>query len=593
MANRLIKLARDTYVPAVQEVIGRPAYCVTTTQRIPVTSYIRTDGSGVGNTFGTGGYDGYGGANVFNPFTTYQDVTTTVCYPAVEAVPGRDAAINSSSVAGWDAGGRSSATAVGDLRAEFVLGASSVGALCGLAPADAPTGQFNTVQHGLLFAGGTIEVVEGGVTKAVSGVSPAGVTLVITRRDGVVRYQVGGWSYTSLVGSTGAVALTAGLYLTGDYVDNPAIAATTSLTAESDWVWSDWSYQSRLTADVTWGWVSSVDINNGYATDSVPVDMAAYDYDYGVLNATLTGDTLVAEGGFRQVDASGVTTVITTSVAAQGTTVVMGSSSTSIPVDMVSAEYDYGFGSVKLVGDAVYGVEFGEAPDTGTSAALLQAGDAYTTDPVLYAALTDTLAVGGVFDVLISMDGATTDYLVVGDAVDAQAVLFAAIESGLAFSDDAASVRGELLQYATNVLTGAVARYSGFGFDGFCSVGLDTYGWKKDGLYKIGADTDNGALISAIVDFAASDFDTAQRKRLDAVFFGLSTDGEILAKVTDDYGDAVTYRVMPRGSEARANTQRGGSSRYWRLQLQIIDATYAELDNVEWVVGSTGRRTTR
>lgn len=593
MANRLIKLARDTYVPAVQEVIGRPAYCVTTTQRVPSTSYIQTGVSGSGNTFGTGGYDGYGGANVFNPITTYQDVTTTVCYPAVAAVPGRDEAVNSASVSGWDAGGRSVATAADDLRAEFDLGASSVGALCGLAQADAQTGQFNNVQHGLLFAGGTIEVVESGVTKAVSGVSPAGVTAVITRRAGVVTYQVGAWSYTSLVASTGVVSLAAVLYLTGDYVDNPALAATASLSAESDWVWSDWTYQSRIAASTTWGWTASVDINNGYATDSVRVDVAAYDYDYGVLDGALTGDTLVAEGGFRQVDASGVTTVFTTGMAGQGTSLIVGDSATSMSFDMVSAEYEYGFGTMTLTGGAVYGVEFGEAPGSGTSAELLQAGDAYTTDPVLYAAITDTLAAGSVFDVLISMDGAMADYLVVGDAVDARAVLFAAIESGVVFSDEAASVRGELLQYATNVLTGAVARYSGFGFDGFCAVGMDTYGWKSDGLYKVGADSDNGTLISAIVDFAANDFDTAQRKRMDAVFFGLSTDGEMLAKVTDDNGDSVTYRVMPRGSEARANMQRGDSSRYWRLQLQIIDATYAELDNVEWVVGSTGRRTTR
>lgn len=81
----------------------------------------------------------------------------------------------------------------------------------------------------------------------------------------------------------------------------------------------------------------------------------------------------------------------------------------------------------------------------------------------------------------------------------------------MVFSDEATSVRGELLQYATNILTGAVTRYSGFGFAGFCAVGMDTYGWKTDGLYKVGAETDNGALISAIIDFAASDFDTTQR----------------------------------------------------------------------------------
>lgn len=593
MTNRLVKRTRDTYVPAVKEVIGRPAYCVTTTERIPTTSYVMTGAAGSGNQFGTGGYDGYGGANIFTPITSYQTVKRTVCYPAVEAVQGQDAKINSESVVGWDSGARSISSVAGDLRATFELGASSVGVACGLAQTSSRTGQFNEIQHGLLFAGGTIEVVEQGVTKAVSGVHPSGNTVVITRRDGVVKYQVGGWSYTSSQPSTGTVSLTAALYMTGDYVDNPSIAPTASIVAQSDWVWSDWSYQSRIAAAASWGWTASVDINNGYVSTAIPVEAVAYEYDYGSAAIVLSGDSMVAEGGFRQVDASGVTSTVTVSLAAQGVSLSTGSVESTMPTAMVAAEYDYGFCSGVLLGETVYGVELAEAAGTGVSAELMQFGDTYTTDPVLYAAITDGLTVGGTFDVLISMDGVLADFLVVGDAVDARAVLYAAIEAGLVFSDDARSVRGELLQYVTNVLTGAVARYSGFGFDGFCHVGMDTYAWRRDGLYKVGAETDNGALISAIIDFAADDFDTAQRKRLDAVFFGISTDGCMFAKVTDDTGCSVTYRVLPRGSEARANTQRGNSSRHWRLQLQIIDASYAELDNVEWVVGATGRRTTR
>lgn len=519
---------------------------------------------------------------------------TTICYPAVPAVPGVDAVFNTTANLGWNAGAASVHTAAGDACAEFSFGVSNVGSLAGFAAVGSAVGEFNAITHGVLYAGDTLQVVESGSAGVDSGITPVGGTVVrITRVRGVVTYTVDGWSYTSSTPSTGDVQLAAALYAAGDYVDNPQLVSIETIAARSPWGWSDDVTRRSLTADSTWGWTTSVSLNDGEIYTTIDMSMLASDYALGSLSGVVADLSVSAQAGFSDVEVSGVAFSMEMAGSAVGSSVYGSDLLVDIPVYALGSEDEYGYCAGEVADVSVIAVDTGEAPGSGSYTEGLYLRDRIAADPVLYALLSERMDIGDLIEVIIALDASLVDTLVVLDEADATSVLYALISAGIGVSDDAAATRATLLQYATNLVTGAVSRYDGFDFQGFCSVGLDTYGWKADGLYKIGAETDDGALISALVDFAANDFDTAQRKRMDAVFFGLSTDGEMLAKVTDDNGDAVTYRVMPRGSEARANMQRGDSSRYWRVQLQIIDATYAELDNVEWVVGATGRRTTR
>ena len=518
----------------------------------------------------------------------------SICYPATPAIAGVDAVFNTTANLGWNAGAASLHTASGNAYAEFSFGVSNVGSLAGFASAGAAVGAFNAITHGVLYAGDTLQVVEGGAGGVDTGITPASDTVVrISRVRGVVTYTVEDWSYVSTVPSTGDIQLAAALYAAGDYIDNPQLVSIETLTARSPWGWSDDVTRRSLTADSAWGWTTSVSLNDGEIYTTIDIDMMASDYALGSLSGVVADIGVSAQAGFADVEASGISFVTEMSGSAVGSSVIGGDTRADIPMCAIVAEAVYGYLAGEVADVSVLAVDTGEAYNAGSYTDGVYVLDQYLYDPVLYALLSENLSVGDLIEVLIALDASLLDTLVVLDEADATSVLYALISAGISVSDDAGATRSTLLQYATNLVTGAVTRYDGFDFHGFCSVGLDTYGWKADGLYKIGAETDDGELISALVDFAANDFDTAQRKRMDAVFFGLSTDGEMLAKVTDDNGDAVTYRVMPRGSEARANMQRGDSSRYWRVQLQIIDATYAELDNVEWVVGATGRRTTR
>lgn len=216
--------------------------------------------------------------------------------------------------------------------------------------------------------------------------------------------------------------------------------------------------------------------------------------------------------------------------------------------------------------------------------------DAGGADPSIYAGLVDSFELTTFASADTDIYAGMVDFLTVLDAGGAQMVIMAGLQSSVSLSSGAGAQNESLLQYATNIATGAVTRYDGFGFHGFCRIGMDTYGFKTDGLYKIGGERDQGASIPALVDLAAEDFDTPQGKRVGNIFMGLSTDGDVDVRTIEDGGQEMNYRGYQRRAEWRADFARGRASRFWRLRLEVIDATHAQLDNIEWVVAPTGRR---
>lgn len=230
--------------------------------------------------------------------------------------------------------------------------------------------------------------------------------------------------------------------------------------------------------------------------------------------------------------------------------------------------------------------------DTASSNSTLTVGDAYHYEPLVYAGLSEVLTFSSAMNGVVTIDAVLLEFLTALDGISPQMTLEAMLANSLTLSDTAGASSQAILQYATNLATGAVARYNGFDFDGFCRVGMDTYGYKKGGLFKVDADTDNGVPISALVEFAAEALAGTLKSRLVAFFYGLSTDGQVFVRVIDDLNQEVVYRAKRQQEVFRSNPFQGLVSRHWRMRLEIVDATYAELDNVEWVAGSTGRRTT-
>lgn len=584
MANRLVKQAITTYVPAVEEVIAQPARCVVTTRR-ELRTFFRTVYRRAGATY-------YWWTE---PYTKWVDIQSVQCYPEVTGVEGRDTQVITDNQPGWNAGARSGSSQSGDLVARYTVSPGSTGVLCGLASTGAPVGSFNAVEHGVIFSStATPKIVERGVQVASApSPIPAGTEVQIARVGGVVYYRVGDWEYTSATPSVGTKSLYAVLYVAGDAVDDPSLAAAVGMRATGSWGWGSPAEVGQLRAVARWGWGGSATLNDGQMTDDIDMSMLAADYDYGS-GAFAVGEILLDAGaGFVSVETSGAAFSIPMSMVAIAIDIDNGQMTDDIDMSMIAADYDYGSAYMDLGEIEGFGYDSVDPEGTGNYSEGLAPIDNYSFDPVLYAVISEGIAVGSTFDFVVGMDGQYADFLALADEATATQVLDALIAAGVTVADNAASARRMMLQYATNAVTGAVARYQGFDFLGFQHTDLGTYAWKSDGLYLLGGDTDDGQLLRAVLDFAAEDFGTAERKRMDNVFLGLSTDGQVFLRMTDDQNREVTYRAVQRDSEYRSNLQRGLSSRFWRMRLELVDASYADLDNVEWVTGATGRRTTR
>lgn len=593
MANRLIKSARTTYVSAVQEVIARAAYCATTTRRIPTTTYVQRPSPQEVQRLINAGYNGVSISYV--PVTTYRNVTSTECFPAVAGVEGRDAATNIDNLQGWNAGARSQKVLTGDAYVTFDIPPSAVGVAAGFAHPGSPVSSLTSITHGLLFTGGTVRVVERGVEVANSNITLTGSTpLFIRRAGGVVTYRVGGWEYESTAASLSSVGLTTCLYLAGDSVDNPQLGGIQLLESEGDWGWEDWQTSSALRARSIWGWGGSASVNEGSARSVINLSMAGSDYAYSTAALTLDGFSVRGEGGFPIVDSSGISTGLPMSMYGLGVSIDSGGVSMDMDIPaMVGSDYDYGRANLVLDGLSLYGMSTGEATDSGNASDLMMVADVFVSDPVLLGILTDSLALGYSLDVLLAMDASLDDYLILMDSMSATQVLEAMLREKLVFSDVPSAIQAAASQYATNLVTGAVGRYQGYDFHGFVGVGMDSFGWKPGGLYKLGQPIEEAEALSAFIEFAAEDFGTALRKRIDTVFIGVATNGEMLLRMTPDDGPELVYCARAYGPTARAYMSKGVTSRFWRMKLEVSNATQVELDNVEWLVMPTTRRTTR
>jgi hypothetical protein len=494
------------------------------------------------------------------------DVTT--CYPAQKAIAGVEAVENTNNYIGWNSGARSFSTATGDFSLSFTFPpVPSGGVICGIAPSNASIGSFSAIEHGLYSSGALIKFYELGVERHTFSASTASSPLVsIQRVKGVVTAVVGGESYRSNSKSNGDKSATAALYAAGDYVDNPVL--------------------SKLSSGSSFGDLSLGTANGKQAAITSRDSTLLFGSAFGK-----NGD----QATIPVIGLDGIVTVFDMAVGAQdhGIANDNGVNGAEIPFGVNASEEFYS--GIRFILDEPEATAYDtdQLLEASILEGILQDGG-FDFDPIIFATITETLQMGAVFDVMIAIDAKLLEVLALPSFADANMVLEAVLSSGISISDYSSQARNEALQYATNIATGAVTRYSGFGFNSFCRVGTELWATRPDGLYKIGGDTDNGQLLSYLIDFAADDQGNPRTKRLENIFFGISTDGRTYARLKDDFGREQTYRLIQRdSSEARINTAKGASSRFWQLRLEGEEASYAEIDNIEWVAATGARRTKR
>src|SRR5690606_14326286 len=146
----------------------------------------------------------------------------------------------------------------------------------------------------------------------------------------------------------------------------------------------------------------------------------------------------------------------------------------------------------------------------------------------------DGLEASGAIDVSLVMELAALAGLDLTDSATLGEVLLLLAEENVAISGTGQPAQRQALQYATNALTGARTRSVGFAFRCFIRLNAESYAWTRDGLYRLGADTDNGQLIRALIAFGTTVHGGLQAKRLDTAFIGVRTDGQWYLRVRGD-----------------------------------------------------------
>lgn len=208
-------------------------------------------------------------------------------------------------------------------------------------------------------------------------------------------------------------------------------------------------------------------------------------------------------------------------------------------------------------------------------------------------AMYDGVAFSDSIDLYLLLDLSMYEMISIGDTASFSGVLQLIMQERLALADSGERSRREAIQYAVNAVAGALSRYSNFGFKQFATAGGHTYAITDDGLFRLTGDNDDGETLNASIDFGASDYGAAQSKRVSSVYAGIATDGCVYFRVTGDGGREQIYRAADGANERRALTAKGVVARHWRIRLELMDASYADLDNLEVEVGVSQRRLRR
>lgn len=212
--------------------------------------------------------------------------------------------------------------------------------------------------------------------------------------------------------------------------------------------------------------------------------------------------------------------------------------------------------------------------------------DFYTLDFPLVVVITDGVAVSTSMELLLVSSLEYMDSFNVRSELGLTGDVLLNILESARVADGMAHIKAAATSYAVNIVTGALAEYEGDGFTHYAQVGGELWGAKIDGLYRLNP----GATVSnALLDLGTTDWGTQNTKRVSYAYIGVRTDGEVFLRVTTD-GKEQVFRVLGGQDIRRVKLGVGVAARNWKFEIEVVDATFASVDSVEFMVGTTQRR---
>lgn len=597
MSNRLQKLALTTYTPAVPSRPAVPAYCTTTGVEYPARTVVVQYTVVYKN-----------GKAIYYPVYEQhppQTVYTTTCYPSQPAVAGSPAVTQYTPINGWDAGARSKVALDLDGHFQFYISGAPSGVVIGLSTNDFTT-LPNEPSHAFYVHGTQVDLLEyGEVVASAVAVHSSDKLYKLIRRNGVVTWDIDGWTQTSSTPAYGAQYLDAALYTSGDFVDSPALEvyentgeAAGSLAPMVGAASDEDGYslaEGRLGAMVgsaEGGQPAAASGALGALTGVM--SEGSYSLSIGTLGA-LSG---TGNGGFPQVTlATGQGAIAPLVGTAHGLTGEIGTVAATLrSLAGVAADYDYAGGEGTL--PALQGLAYDRLTPEGTRriSSALVIGQRYVTSYPHLARISSGLTLGSSVRGQVRAKVRIGSLLLLGSKVRGLYDASADIESRLYMgsrvtgSSGRGGLSGQLqdqpLQYATNAQTSWVTRYTGMDFTQFARADGELFAVRTDGVYRLGVTPEEG--IDCRIDFGATSFGTNLAKTVTDLYLTGYTDGAIIATADTDHG-STSYRVAHHSGAMRSRWGKGVFSREWGVTLDISGATYLNIDSAETVVYLSNR----
>ncbi len=592
-----------------------------------------------------GGSGGSGGASGLVPIYKQH----RICYPEVIGVTARPTKIVKSINNSWDNGARSVVSIKKNQFIDLDIRRSPIAVMLGLSP-KSMVYRFDSLEHGVIIRTNSITSVAKGL-EGDSIAADVNKVRIVRYEDRVIYYADGAKVHEASISSKGDLHVYALLYSIGDYVENPVIGsavlskATSEFRIESslDAIPRGISTFKIQTSAVAMD--GDRILTKGVSTFLIRTDSIAHAVvnakgiseigiqsgaeKYGGFSLTKHGGKVITEhGGVAyaigamysdghiatqlSLKARGVfpSLQITGYMAkpelepssAQGLfpvpkiyayalTGALLSGSGEMSAKGKASEGSFLGGSVKVyLQPEVKGWFDENAKGYLSTHEPINAYDMLEIDSSIIFSFIENIGAMDSIDIYLILNFAFNEFLLAGDNISFSSIVELIINEKVYITHDTSIAKNEAIQYAVNAITGALSRYSNFGFKQFATSGGSTYAITNSGLYELSGDTDADDKISASIDFGASDFGSANSKRVSSVYAGISTDGGAYIRLSGDKGESIVYRAVSHGDEARAVTAKGISARHWRVALELTEASYADLDNIEVEIGVSQRR---
>lgn len=178
-----------------------------------------------------------------------------------------------------------------------------------------------------------------------------------------------------------------------------------------------------------------------------------------------------------------------------------------------------------------------------------------------------------------------------------QVVRFDELGDTVTFSDAAFYKDPSATAWVMNTETAAPYWYSNWQFYDMVQVGDKVLAVGPEGLCVIGAGTDAGETIDAVLGYGFADFGTEQKKRVPEILFGYTAETPMGVTV-ETYGQGhppyeyalSAQRLSEQPNNGRLTPGKGLNARYWRIEIHNTDGGAFSVNSITASLAVSSRR---